>query len=425
MLKISIVKISFLIVFIGVFSTNIHPQINWSRYDNPVLMAGGPGSWDENFSIVNSVLFHDGIYKMWYEGNNGFGYATSVDEINWIKDTLNNPVLLPGPPGSWDEMEIANASVIFVDDTFHLWYSGVDAFHDNRIGHAVSLDGITWEKDTANPVLDLGDPGSLDDHELIHPFVMYAYNKYWMYYNGHDGTTQRIVLATSIDKVNWDRYYLNPILNPGPEEWDSYQLGPMCVVVYQDTFRLFYTGLKPDTTVRIGYAFSTDGYHYTKYADNPVLDFGDPGRWDDAGVALPYVIMDEEDSLYKMWYGGTDSIIGMTGYATSLLLPVSVENDDGLLPAEYFLYQNYPNPFNPSTKIKFTIPITLSGVEGSLVTLKVYDVLGNEVATLVNKEKPAGEYEFEFYGNGLTSGVYFYQLRAGNFIQTKKMLMIK
>ena len=419
----SFLKICLLMVFTCLFSTNIHPQIQWMRYTDPVLIPGGPGTWDENFSVVNSVLFHEGIYKMWYEGENGFGYATSVDEINWIKDTLNNPLLEPGPPGSWDEMEIASASVLFVDDTFHLWYSGVDAFNENRIGHAISLDGINWEKDTANPVLDLGEPGSFDDHELIHPFVIYENNQYWMYYNGHDGTTQRIVLATSIDKVNWDRYYLNPILNPGPEEWDSYELGPLCVVVYQDTFRLFYTGLKLDKTVRIGYAFSTDGYHYTKYADNPVLDFGDPGQWDDAGVGLPYVIVDEEDSLYKMWYGGSDGDLFQTGYATSPLPPVSVKYNEGMTPAEYLLIQNYPNPFNPSTTIRFSIP------QPQLVTLEVYDVLGNEVATLVNEELIAEEYEVEFNTSYIkhspSSGVYFYQLKAGDFIQTKKMTFIK
>jgi len=105
--------------------------------------------------------------------------------------------------------------------------------------------------------------------------------------------------------------------------------------------------------------------------------------------------------------------------------PVLVENEK-TIPANFILYQNYPNPFNPATKIKFTIPaVTLSGVEGSLVTLKVYDVLGNKVATLVNEEKPSGEYEVDFVGAGLTSGVYFYQLRVGQFIDTKKMLSIK
>jgi len=95
-------------------------------------------------------------------------------------------------------------------------------------------------------------------------------------------------------------------------------------------------------------------------------------------------------------------------------------------PREFSLLQNYPNPFNPNTKIKFTIPsyVILSEAK-NLVTLKVYDVLGNEVATLVKEELSAGEYEVEFSGNELTSGVYFYQLKAGNFIETKKMILLK
>jgi hypothetical protein len=96
------------------------------------------------------------------------------------------------------------------------------------------------------------------------------------------------------------------------------------------------------------------------------------------------------------------------------------------LPIAFSLDQNYPNPFNPSTKIKYTIPnVTLSGVEGSRVILKVYDVLGDEVATLVNEEKPAGNYEISFDASKLSSGVYFYQIQAGNFVETKKMILIR
>lgn len=105
---------------------------------------------------------------------------------------------------------------------------------------------------------------------------------------------------------------------------------------------------------------------------------------------------------------------------------VTSVSDEGAAGApNYFnLQQNYPNPFNPSTSIKYQIP------ELNFVTLKVYDVLGNEVATLVNEEKPAGEYEVIFDGTGLIhqtlpSGIYFYKLQAGNFVETKKMLMIK
>jgi len=101
---------------------------------------------------------------------------------------------------------------------------------------------------------------------------------------------------------------------------------------------------------------------------------------------------------------------------------------------EFSLSQNYPNPFNPATKIKFEIPGQARN-DNTLVTLKVYDILGREVATLVNEEKPAGEYEVEFSAKGgsasggnastLPSGIYFYQLKAGSFVETKKMILLK
>lgn len=83
------------------------------------------------------------------------------------------------------------------------------------------------------------------------------------------------------------------------------------------------------------------------------------------------------------------------------------------------LQQNYPNPFNPTTTIKYSIP------QKSNVSLKVYDILGNEVASLVNEEKSAGKYEVTWYAANLQSGVYFYRLLAGSFIDTKKMILIK
>ncbi len=97
---------------------------------------------------------------------------------------------------------------------------------------------------------------------------------------------------------------------------------------------------------------------------------------------------------------------------------VGVE-DEMILPTEFILEQNYPNPFNPSTKIKYSVPQT------SQVQIKVYDVLGNEIETLVNEEKPTGSYEKTWNAANLPSGVYFYQLKAGSFIETKKMILIK
>jgi hypothetical protein len=99
---------------------------------------------------------------------------------------------------------------------------------------------------------------------------------------------------------------------------------------------------------------------------------------------------------------------------------VGPDLNDGY-PLGYKLSQNFPNPFNPSTKISWQSPV------GSWQTLKVYDVLGNQVATLVDEYKPAGNYNVQFTTNNLqlSSGVYFYQLKAGDYIQSKKMILIK
>ena len=97
------------------------------------------------------------------------------------------------------------------------------------------------------------------------------------------------------------------------------------------------------------------------------------------------------------------------------------------MPTEFILSQNYPNPFNPTTKIRYSVP------QSSNVVIKVYDILGNEIETLVNEEKPIGTYEITWYAENLPSGVYFYRLKAGDpstssghsFVETKKMILIK
>jgi len=89
------------------------------------------------------------------------------------------------------------------------------------------------------------------------------------------------------------------------------------------------------------------------------------------------------------------------------------------IPVSFILHQNYPNPFNPSTTISYQIP------EESYVTLKVFDILGRELAVLVNEEKPVGIYNIKYDATNLSSGIYFYTIKAGDFIQTKKFILLK
>ncbi len=124
------------------------------------------------------------------------------------------------------------------------------------------------------------------------------------------------------------------------------------------------------------------------------------------GNALAF---DKDDYLFTVLNGV---------YVSNISTATSVEEEINS-PDQFKLYQNYPNPFNPGTTFEFYIP------QRNFVSLKVFDVIGNEIAVLVNEEKSAGKHTINFDASDLSSGVYFYRLTAGNFIQTKKMLLLK
>jgi hypothetical protein len=106
-------------------------------------------------------------------------------------------------------------------------------------------------------------------------------------------------------------------------------------------------------------------------------------------------------------------------FPLTILSVTTIHSETNEHPSEFKIEQNYPNPFNPSTKISWQT------TEGSWQTLKVYDVPGNEVVTLVNEYKPAGSYEVEFDASSFPSGVYFYKFQSGNFTKTSKMLLLR
>ncbi len=115
----------------------------------------------------------------------------------------------------------------------------------------------------------------------------------------------------------------------------------------------------------------------------------------------------------------SEMVANMTAAESRYGVITNVEDNISAIPSDYELKQNYPNPFNPSTTIRFSVP------QSEFISLKIYDVLGNEVETLVNQDLSAGSYEVQFNANSLSSGIYFYQLITGNYSETKKMNLIK
>ena len=106
-------------------------------------------------------------------------------------------------------------------------------------------------------------------------------------------------------------------------------------------------------------------------------------------------------------------------FKSPIVISDASDDSESQIPSNYYLMQNFPNPFNPSTLIKYSIP------EQTHVILKIFDMLGNEIRTLVNKEQHAGNYEVEFNASFLSSGIYFYTLQAGKYLQTRKLILMK
>ena len=194
------------------------------------------------------------------------------------------------------------------------------------------------------------------------------------------------------------------IFNSGGEVTGTYPLGgngAVLRIVKTPGFNNFLTqiGLEPDSALT--YAFMIT-----------------PGLFTLEGITT---INTEDYIEARIQHFST--IVGAT------LTAVTDVTDNFSKPQIFRIEQNYPNPFNPNTIISYRLPVQ------SYVTLKIYDIIGNDVATLVNEEKGPGTYEVEFSATGgsasggnaynLSSGIYFYQLRAGNFIQTKKMVLLK
>lgn len=177
-------------------------------------------------------------------------------------------------------------------------------------------DGITWGKYAGNPVLINGSAGSWNSENVEAPFVLFDGVEYKMWFSGFDGTKTRIGLATSSDGINWTEYSNNPVLDTGiPGEWDqNYAYSP--AVIYDGReYKMWYAGYDGNS-VRIGLATSPDGINWTKYSGNPVLSDGTTGTWDDGEVLTRAVIFDGEN--YKMWFSGHNgNLETQIGYATS------------------------------------------------------------------------------------------------------------
>jgi predicted GH43/DUF377 family glycosyl hydrolase len=351
---------------------------------------------------------------MWYAGGDfldtlRIGLATSPDGITWTKHP-NNPVMDVGPIGSWDENTIFGCCVLLMDTLFHMWYSGhsgpVKRYENYRIGHATSPDGISWEKDPANPVLDMGPEDAWDDALIINPNVLHDGTKFHMWYAGWNGGPEnvRIGHATSQDGVEWTKDPENPILTYEAGKWDHNRVDLPFVVFDGTTYHLWYSG-GDYFTWKIGYATSGDGTNWMKYGIGPVFAKGSPGSWDDLSVQWCTVI-DSAGVKYKMWYCGSHiEETGNIGYAESLIGGSRIQESDARG------FSVYPNPVREILHIHIgstgICQVEISSVGGQVFRHFTTDQIITQIDLSTFSE-----------------GIYFVTIRSEDFISTRKFIKL-
>lgn len=288
--------------------------------------------------------------------------------------------------------------------------------------------GVTWEQIGSFPSDSHGNRVTVA-LDLLHDSTLYAGVSTnllgdFFYKSTDKGNSWFFVstppaVASEIYTDNFlpDRIYLiaKYVSNDGGLNWfeadSGFNMNEYYLSFYQDklTSKLLYE-LRTDGL----YSSSNVNFYWSKIEGTESLPiyFGPTGFYVDRNMKNIFF-----ESIRKELFLGTAEGI----YKTTII--TNIENDNNV-EYNFSLNQNYPNPFNPNTKIVFAIPSNLKR-ETSNVTLKVYDVLGKEVATLVNEELEAGKYEIDFIARDLPSGIYFYTFRSGSFVKTKKMLLIK
>lgn len=296
-------------------------QTKWFKYEgNPVLDVGPPGAWDDRLVNINRVIFRDSIYQLWYSGwgsgRDRIGYAISRDGVHWTKHP-SNPVL-NATPDSWDQRESVLGYVISNNSNYEMWYTGADGRTYGHLGYATSRNGTQWTKNAA-PVISNG-PWRWNGGSIAAPSVLGpdSQGSYRMWFVGFDADFKHteIGYAAGTDATHWTKS-AEPVLRVGsPESWDGNRVQNPRVLDNGNTLEMWYAGTKTDLRrVQTGYATSSDGIHWTKNADNPVLKAGPIESWDDESTFVGDVIFDGQ--MYWMWYTGSDGSTVRSGLAVS------------------------------------------------------------------------------------------------------------
>jgi len=448
--------------------------ITWTKYNDPttidppyadsdpVLPLGVSGSWDSGFAWEGSVWQTASGWEMYYSGvpenfaTEQIGFATSIDGINWIKYE-GNPIL--GPTEPWARLWVIAGSVILIDSTYFLYYTGFSSFTSAQIGLAADFKNNPYSiKIIVDP--SYASPGA--DEININAEIVNKENRsvtVRAIIDSDDKSVADSVNLTSVGNNIWSGIWLPPNVetnyivsvktidqNSGNIHnglsWGVYDefttKGPLVIdavnITSSDTI------VNPGDRIKFDLTLKNLGVTDTVYnVDVNIIipqnscaletTFGTPTFGDLApgesltnssgSFAISFADSCNPGQMYNfiLEISSNGEVFWYDNFSFNIVTGI-IEESKTVLKA-FTLNQNFPNPFNPSTTIEFSIP------ESGWVTLKVYDLSGSEVTTLVSENLSAGTYKYNWKPSGLASGIYFYKIIAERFIETKKMTLIK
>jgi hypothetical protein len=424
--------------------------ITWTKNPAAVMTPGAAG-WDSLFVGAACVLKEGGNYKMWYTGWNSatryphsIGYATSMDGINWTKHP--SPVL--SPLTGWESGAVGYPSVIKVGSSYVMFYTGEISVGVALTGRAVSTDGVTWERYSNNPVLPAGGVGQWDRNNYLGKVIQIE-NTLYIYYTGESNpgvSGSAIGMASSNDTgKTWIKYSGNPVITRGASgSWDNGWIESGSILFTQNELRFYYDG-GATSGGRIGLATSPyivpvelTSFTATSNGKEVLLNWSTASELNNYGFEIQRS-SNEKDFFTIGFVSGNGTTTEQQNYSYTDKNLLDGKNYYRLKQIDYggsfeysdvievewrafdtyLLEQNFPNPFNPLTTIGYGIK------EKGNVKMTVVNAIGEEVAVLVNEEKEAGYHTVEFNASTLPSGIYFYQLKAGEYVAVKKMILIK
>ncbi|MGO8696890.1 MAG: MGH1-like glycoside hydrolase domain-containing protein [Limisphaerales bacterium] len=269
----------------------------WEKYSGNPVMGGKYGTC---FDV--SALKEGDTYRMWvsWRPKQSVALVESKDGIIWSEP----PRIVLGPlQGSTWEQDINRPVVIKRDDTYHMWYTGQAREH-SWIGYATSVDGVTWRRRSASPVLSPDQPW--EKAAVMCPDVIWDAEAklYRMWYSGGEQyEPDAIGYATSPDGLTWTKHAGNPIFKSDPTlPWEQYKVTACQIVQDNGWYLMFYIGFRDIDHAQIGLARSKDGIsNWQRLPANPIVQ-PDPGAWDHDACYKPYAILDGDRWL--LWYNG-------------------------------------------------------------------------------------------------------------------------